>query len=388
MRVEADAPLTACNTLRVVAAARYLVRIGNGPPDRVARELSDLLGDPRFDHLPRMVLGGGSNVLFAGDYPGIVIMPRAGGIAVQEASESVIVTAAAGHDWHRLVGYAVARGWGGIENLSLIPGSVGAAPIQNIGAYGAQLSDVFVDLQAVPLAGGEPRTMDGAACAFGYRDSVFKHRLRDRMLVTEVRLRLRKRPRLSLEYAGVRDELAQMAVADPTVADVSRAIIGLRRRKLPDPELLPNAGSFFKNPVLTPEHYARVRERCPRLAGVTVDGGYKVPAAQLIEACGLRGRRFGRAGVAERHALVLVNHGGATGAELLAAAAAVEAAVMERFEVRLEREVRVIGGEEGGSRQLRTAVDNPMNAHHGDSAPRTGAAGASGAPTEMGVAGE
>ncbi len=370
MRVETDAPLTACNTLRVAATARYLVRVGNGPPDRVARELSELLGDPRFDRLPRMVLGGGSNVLFAGDYPGIVIMPRAGGIAVQEASESVIVTAAAGHDWHRLVGYAVARGWGGIENLSLIPGSVGAAPIQNIGAYGAQLSDVFVDLQAVPLAGGEPRTMDGAACAFGYRDSVFKHRLRDRMLVTEVRLRLRKRPRLSLEYAGVRDELAQMAVADPTVADVSRAIIGLRRRKLPDPELLPNAGSFFKNPVLTPEHYARVRERCPRLAGVTVDGGYKVPAAQLIEACGLRGRRFGRAGVAERHALVLVNHGGATGAELLAAAAAVEAAVMERFEVRLEREVRVIGGEEGGSRQLRTdrppaSRIRPRNARNG-----------------------
>jgi UDP-N-acetylmuramate dehydrogenase len=346
VRVETDAPLTTCNTLRVAATARYLVRVGSGPPDRVARELAELLADPRFDRLPRMVLGGGSNVLFAGDYPGVVILPRSGGIAVQEEeAESVIVTAAAGHDWHRLVGYAVARGWGGIENLSLIPGSVGAAPIQNIGAYGAQLSDVFVDLQAVPLAGGEPRTMDGAACAFGYRDSVFKHRLRDRMLITEVRIRLPKRPRLSLEYAGVRDELAQMAVADPTVADVSRAIVRLRRRKLPDPELLPNAGSFFKNPVLTPERYERVRERCPRLAGVTVDGGYKVPAAQLIEACGLRGRRFGRAGVAERHALVLVNHGGATGAEMLAAAAAVEAAVMERFEVRLEREVRVIGCE-------------------------------------------
>ena len=345
VRVETDAPLTTCNTLRVAATARYLVRVGSGLPDRVARELAELLADPRFDRLPRMVLGGGSNVLFAGDYTGIVIMPRSGGIAVQEASESVIVTAAAGQDWHRLVGYAVARGWGGIENLSLIPGSVGAAPIQNIGAYGAQLSDVFVDLQAVPLAGGEPRTMDGAACAFGYRDSAFKRGLRDRMLITEVRLRLRKRPRLNLEYAGVRAELAGMGIADPAVADVSRAIVRLRRRKLPDPEELPNAGSFFKNPVLAPERYERVRERCPQIAGVAVEGGHKVPAAQLIEACGLRGRRFGRAGVAERHALVLVNHGGATGAELLAAAEAVEAAVMERFEVRLEREVRVIGGE-------------------------------------------
>ena len=347
MRVETDAPLTGRNTLRVAATARYLVRVGGGPPDRVARELADLLGDPRFDRLPRMVLGGGSNVLFAGDYPGVVVLPRAGGVTVREEADSVIVTAAAGHDWHRLVAYAVACGWGGIENLSLIPGAVGAAPIQNIGAYGAQLSDVFVDLQAVPLDGGEPRTMDGAACAFGYRDSVFKHGLRDRMLIAEVRLRLRTRPELNLEYAGVREELAQMGVADPTVADVSRAIVRLRRRKLPDPEAEPNAGSFFKNPVLPADRYERVRERCPQIAGVAADGGYKVPAAQLIEACGLRGRRFGRAGVAERHALVLVNHGGATGAELLAAAEAVEAAVVERFEVRLEREVRVIGGEEG-----------------------------------------
>ena len=276
-----------------------------------------------------------------------VIMPRASGVEIQEAAESVIVTAAAGHDWHRLVEFTVARGWGGIENLSLIPGAVGAAPIQNIGAYGAQLSDVFVDLEAVPLDDGEPCIMDAAACAFGYRDSVFKQGLRDRMLITRVRLRLHKRPRLNLEYAGVREELTRMGVAEPTVADVSRAIVRLRRRKLPDPVSLPNAGSFFKNPVLAPDHYAQVRERCPRIGGVAVEGGHKVPAAQLIEACGLRGRHFGRAGVAERHALVLVNHGGATGAELLVAAAAVEEAVMERFAVRLEREVRVIGGEQG-----------------------------------------
>ena len=347
MRVEANASLAACNTLRVAATTRYLVRVGGTASEAVARDLAELLADPRYAGLPRMVLGGGSNVLFAGDYPGVVIMPRAAGISVQEASETVTVTAAAGHDWHRLVQFTVARGWGGLENLSLIPGSVGAAPIQNIGAYGAQLSDVFVDLEAVPLAGGEPRTMDAAACAFGYRDSVFKQVLRDRMLISHVRLRLTKRPRLNLEYAGVRDELAQMAVAEPSVADVSRAVVRLRRRKLPDPDTLPNAGSFFKNPVLTPDRYAEVRERCPHVAGVAVGaaGAFKVPAAQLIEACGLRGRRFGRAGVAERHALVLVNHGGATGADLLAAATAVEQAVMDRFAVQLEREVRIIGAE-------------------------------------------
>ena len=346
MRVEANVSLAACNTLRVAATARYLVRVGSTASETVARELADLLASPRFAGLPRMVLGGGSNILFAADFPGVVIMPHAGDVAVQEDAESVTVTAAAGHNWQRLVSFAVARGWGGIENLSLIPGSVGAAPIQNIGAYGAQLSDVFVDLEAVPLAGGEPRPMDAAACAFGYRDSVFKYSLRDRMLITRVRLRLHKRPRLNLEYAGVREELARMAVTEPTVADVSRAIVRLRRRKLPDPDTLPNAGSFFKNPVLTPDRFARARELVPGLAGVAVPGGYKVPAAQLIEACGLRGRRFGRAGVAERHALVLVNHGGATGAELLAAATAVEEAVGGRFAVRLEREVRVTGTEE------------------------------------------
>ena len=347
MRVETNAALAARNTLRVEAAARYLVHVAGAPPQRTARELGELLAAPRFAGLPRLVLGGGSNVLFAGDFPGVVIAPGGGGIAVREEADSVILTAAAGHDWHRLVSYAVARGWGGIENLSLIPGSAGAAPIQNIGAYGAQLSDVFVDLKAVPLDGGEPRVMDAAACAFGYRDSVFKHALRGRMLITRLRLRLRKRPRLRLDYAGVRAELARMAVAEPTVVDVSRAVVRLRRRKLPDPATLPNAGSFFKNPVLAPDRFARLRERCPAIAGTPAPGGhYKVPAAQLIEACGLRGRRFGRAGVAERHALVLVNYGGATGAELLAAANAVEAAVTERFEVRLEREVRVIGGHE------------------------------------------
>ena len=348
MRVEANASLAACNTLRVAATARYLARVGCAASEATGRELADLLADPRFQGLPRMVLGGGSNVLFAGDYPGVVIMPQAAGISVQEDNKSATVTAAAGHDWHRLVEFAVVRGWGGIENLSLVPGSVGAAPIQNVGAYGAQLSDVFVDLEAVPLAGGEPRTMDAAACAFGYRDSVFKQALRDCMLITRVRLRLDKRPRLNLEYAGVRAELARMAVTAPTVADVSRAIVRLRRRKLPDPDTLPNAGSFFKNPVLPPDRYALVRERCPHIAAAAVAGGFKVPAAQLIEACGLRGRRFGRAGVAERHALVLVNHGGATGSDLLAAAIAVEQAVTDRFAVRLEREVRVIGAEEGG----------------------------------------
>ena len=339
---EKNASLTSYNTFRVAATASYLVHVGGNPNDRMARDLSDLLAQPCFDRLPRMVLGGGSNVLFVGDYPGVVIIPGSGSISVQETASSVILTAAAGQNWHQLVKYAVKNGWGGVENLSLIPGSVGAAPIQNIGAYGAQLSDVFVDLKAVPLAGGAVRIMDHGSCGFGYRDSVFKNGLCDQMLITEMRIRLRKRPELNLGYAGLREELTRMAVVDPAVTDVSQAIVNLRRRKLPDTKLLPNAGSFFKNPVLTIEHYEQVRLRCPQIVGTTVEGGFKVPAAQLIEACGLRGQRFGGAGVAERHALVLVNHGGATGEDLLGAAMSVESAVMEQFAIILEREVNVI----------------------------------------------
>ena len=184
--------------------------------------------------------------------------------------------------------------------------------------------------------------MDHGSCDFDYRESVFKNSLCNQMLITEMRIRLCKRPQLNLGYAGLREELTRMAVVDPTVAEVSQAIVNLRRRKLPDPKLLPNAGSFFKNPVLTTEHYEEVRSRFPQIVGMAVEGGFKVPAAQLIEACGLRGQRFGRAGVAERHALVLVNHGGATGEDLLGAAMAVESAVMEQFEINLQREVSVI----------------------------------------------
>ena len=353
-RVAENVSLAARNTLRVAATARYLVGLAGAEPAAAAARLAGLLEQPRFRDLPRVVLGGGSNVLFVGNYPGLVIVPAATGIEVEDESrDHVTLAVAAGHDWHALVRFAVQRGWGGIENLSLIPGSVGAAPIQNIGAYGAQLSDVFVSLDAVALppgaslgAGRGWSTLDAAACEFGYRDSVFKRRLRDRALITRVRLRLDKRPRLRLEYPGVTDELAAAGAGDrPSVAAVSAAVIRLRRRKLPDPERLPNAGSFFKNPVLSAAQLAAVRRRCPEVRGRPAGGGYKVAAAQLIERCGLRGRRFGRAGVADRHALVLVNHGGATGAELLAAARAVADAVADRFGVRLEPEVRVIDGE-------------------------------------------
>ena len=383
MQVAQDVSLAAHNTLRVAATARYYVRLDTACAVTAAEQLAELLSQPRLRDRPRLVLGGGSNVLFVGDYPGVVVAPAATGIELQdESADHVILAVAAGHDWHRLVRHCVQRGWGGIENLSLIPGSVGAAPIQNIGAYGAQLSDVFVDLEAVPLvADGGPRTMDAAACGFGYRDSVFKRELRDRLLIARVRLRLDRRPRLRLDYPGLRDELAAVGPGGApgpggasglggapgageigatgvaaaggaagsaerwSVAAVSDAVIRLRRRKLPDPQRLPNAGSFFKNPVLSAAEFQAVRDRCPDLEGHPVAGGVKLWAAQLIEHCGLRGRRFGRAGVAAQHALVLVNHGGATGGELLAAAQAVTERVAERFGVELEPEVRVIEGE-------------------------------------------
>lgn len=342
MRITHHAELSNLNVFRVGARARHLLRLDSCNADGVAEEIAEFFTNPQLKGLPQLVLARGTNVLFVGDFPGVLIMLGGTGVTVEDQGDSIILTAASAHDWHQIVRFSVSQGWGGIENLSLIPGSIGAAPVQNIGAYGVQLSDVFHDLEAVPLSGGPPLTMDSRACGFGYRDSIFKHNVQDKVIVTQVRIRLKKNPVLKLEYLGIRQELNDLGVIEPSVADVSRAIIRLRSRKLPDPDRIPNAGSFFKNPVLTSDQYAYAKEHCAELKGIPEGLGYKVPAAQLIEACGLRGRRFGKAGIAVEHALVIVNYGGASGQELLSVVRRVEGEVLDRFGVQLEREVRVI----------------------------------------------
>lgn len=294
---------------------------------------------------PVLILGGGSNILFTQDWPGLVIRNNFRGIEVARRFKNRIwVRAGAGEVWHTLVQWAVQHGYGGIENLSLIPGSVGAAPVQNIGAYGVELKDVFVGLEAVELASGKVRYFNRKACRFGYRESVFKHEAKGRYCITAVTLSLSTgQHRLNTAYGDIRKTLESMGVATPDLGAVSEAVIRIRRSKLPDPAQIGNCGSFFKNPELDRTVLDRIRINHPATPHYDLpDGRVKVPAGWLIEQCGWKGKRVGNTGCYEKQALVLVNYGGATGPEVKALAEAIIASVEETFGVRLEPEVNMV----------------------------------------------
>lgn len=299
-------------------------------------------------HAPRpiLVLGGGSNVLLTQNWPGTVLKNEIKGIqAVQETDQQVWLRVGAGEVWHHLVEYAVAHNYGGLENLSLIPGSVGASPIQNIGAYGVEIKDVFAELEAIDLLTGETRLFTKSACAFGYRDSVFKHDAKGRYAIAYVTFCLQKPPHtLHLGYGDVQKTLEAMGVSEaPTIADVSRAVVAIRRSKLPDPTELGNCGSFFKNPEISAAQAARFLAANPNAPHYPLpDGRIKVPAGWLIEQCGWKGVRIGNTGSHEKQALVLVNYGAATGREVLELAENIIESVAHRFHISLEPEVNLL----------------------------------------------
>lgn len=339
LRMERQAPLAGCNTLRVAATATLLARVSD------PAVLAEVLQLDEVRDAPLLVLGEGSNVLFAGDPVGPVVQLDLREISMLEQDGAhALVRAGAGMRWDDLVHWTLDRGLEGLENLALIPGLVGAAPVQNIGAYGTEIGEFIDTVEAVDRSSGEVRRFDNAACAFGYRDSRFK-REPDRWMVTAIELRLPRRHELRLDYAGVRAELAAMGTDVPRAVDVAEAVTRLRTRKLPDPARIGNAGSFFKNPqvdaamadALRAEHAA-----LPVYPGVEASVR-KLSAGWLIDACGWKGHRDGDAGISAQHALVLVNHGHATGAELLDLARRVAASVHERFGVCLEPEPRIIG---------------------------------------------
>ncbi|MEO8067486.1 MAG: UDP-N-acetylmuramate dehydrogenase [Flavobacteriales bacterium] len=301
--------------------------------------------------LKRLVLGGGSNILLTQDFKGVVLVNELPGMELlREDEENVWVRAGAGLVWHDLVVQCVRRGWGGIENMSLIPGKVGAAPMQNIGAYGVELKDVFHDLQALRIEDGEHITFDKAACAFGYRESFFKREGRDRFVILNVTLRLSKRPEVNTSYGNIQQELDKRGIASPTIADVSDAVIAIRRSKLPDPAVIGNAGSFFKNPIVTAEVATRIRTEHPDMPGYPVTGhsansqapAVKLAAGWLIEKAGWKGYREGAFGVHAAQALVLVNHGGAKGKDIFNLSTRIVEDVKQRFGVELEREVNIL----------------------------------------------
>ena len=322
------------NTLGIDVRARALL------PVHGVDDLHAVRADAALNSLPRLVLGGGSNLLFTRDFDGLVLHMRGAGIAiVGESSDAVLVRAAAGENWHGLVTWTLAHGLGGLENLSLIPGSVGASPIQNIGAYGSELKDCFDTLTAFDFETGDLLQLDRAACEFGYRDSVFKHRLRERAVILDVTFALPKQWRPNLRYTELAQEIAVRGLAAPGPTDISDAVMAIRRRKLPDPALVGNAGSFFKNPVVSALRRDALLARHPQLVShAQGDGSFKLAAGWLIDQCGWKGRTLGAAGVYEKQALVLVNRGGASGAEIVALAEAIQQDVEARFGVRLEPE--------------------------------------------------
>ena len=337
LRWEEGARLTDASTLRLESTARLRARAADPDGARKALERSEALG------LPLWVLGGGSNVLLAERLEGVVLQLEDRRFEARVDGDRVRLRVGAGHDWHALVRRTVEAGWWGLENLALIPGSVGAAPVQNLGAYGRELSEVCTGVRALRRADGAVLDLAAEECAFAYRDSRFR-RAPGAWILLEVSFELSRRGVAHLDYAGVRESLGSRAADDPRA--VADAVAELRLRRLPDPLREPNAGSFFKNPVLSRAAWEALAQEHAELPGHESDGGVKVPAAWLIERCGWRGRRRGPLRVSERHALVLVHEGGAGATELLAFAAEIRASVEERFGVRLEREPVLLGRDE------------------------------------------
>ncbi len=372
MHLDQKVSLKALHTFGMEVEARYFVEA------KTHSEVLTLLNYRHMIHMPILFLGGGSNVLFTSDFAGIVIRINSKGIVIREEDDThVVVTAEAGENWDDFVKYCSDRGWAGLENLSLIPGTVGAAPIQNIGAYGVEVKDLIEAVQVVEINSGKQKRYSGAECQFGYRDSIFKRALKGKVIILNVTFKLVKTnplvssstgfPMFQLDYGDIRGELQHLGIADPTIVDVREAVCNIRRRKLPDPAQIGNAGSFFKNPVISHDLLVSLQDSFPGMPfypqtirkipspgknpnhnelnptdrSMNFDHA-KIPAAWLIEQCGWKGYRNGDAGVHPGQPLVLVNYGYATGHQILELATRITDSVYQKFTIRLETEVNII----------------------------------------------
>ncbi len=369
MHLDQKVSLKAHNTFGMEVEARYFVEA------KTHSEVLTLLNYRHMIHMPILFMGGGSNILFTQSFSGIVIKINSRGIEIKEENDRcVFVTAEAGENWDEFVQYCVDRGWAGLENLSLIPGKVGAAPIQNIGAYGVEVRDTIDSVQVVEINSGKQKRYTNAECNFGYRDSIFKRELKGRVIILNVTFKLIKVNGISdsgdtglqvyrvtglpgdksvdstvlkLDYGDIRAELLSTGVTEPTIADVREAVCNIRRRKLPDPAVVGNAGSFFKNPVIGKDLLDSLLGIFPSMpfypqAPENTEANIKVPAAWLIEQCGWKGYRSGDAGVHPGQPLVIVNYGTASGLQILELATQIADSVHQKFGIRLEREVNVV----------------------------------------------
>ena len=350
MLVEPNTPLQTYNSFGISAKALQLVRVHSDA------DVQAVLADAALRDAPKFVLGGGSNIVLTGDVKPLVLKVEMKGMRlVEETDKAWIVEAAAGEKWHDLVAWTLAQGWPGLENMALIPGTVGASPVQNIGAYGVELQDRFHALDAIDLTTGRSFSLDAAQCAFGYRDSVFKHEssganglgLAGKALITRVRFLLRKDWKPVLGYLDLERKMAETGISQPTAQQIFEWVCAIRQAKLPDPAVIGNAGSFFKNPTVTQDQCDDIIAREPKVVHYLLDDGrIKLAAGWLIDACGWKGKTVGHAGVYEKQALVLVNVGGTehpcTGGEVMTLAKAIQTSVYERFGIRLEPEPVVV----------------------------------------------
>jgi len=335
--IQENVSLAACNTFHLDIRARYLVEL------TTVSVMTEFLKDPGSHISPRFVLGGGSNVLFISDFDGMIIRPVIKGIEViGDERDQMLVRAGAGESWDSFVEWCVSAGLGGIENLSLIPGTVGASPVQNIGAYGVEIRELIHSVEAVRLDDGEMITLDGNDCRFGYRDSVFKHEFRNKFVITSVIYSFSKNYGPRTGYADLARALDKFP--EVNARTIREAVIAIRRNKLPDPEEIGNAGSFFKNPVIQANRAISLRKTYPDLPVYNLSGEQaKLSAAWLIDRCGLKGAREGNTGTYWKQPLILVNYGQATGNEILGFARKIQRSVMDQFGINLELEVNVVG---------------------------------------------
>jgi len=325
------------NTFGIDASAKYFLEVDSIPA------IQSYLEDKKINAEPRLILGGGSNMLFTKNFDGIVVRNCIKGIELlKEDSEYYYVKAGAGESWHGFVMHCIGKNYAGVENLSLIPGSVGAAPIQNIGAYGVEQKEVFFELEAIDLKEKKSIKINKSDCQFGYRDSIFKREAKGKYIITSVTFRLLKKPKLNTSYGAIDQEMEKMGVKEVSIAAISQAVCNIRRSKLPNPEVLGNAGSFFKNPTISAEQFHAIKAKFPNVVAYPSDANFKLAAGWLIEQCGWKGKQVGNTGVHKDQALVLVNYGNANGAEVFELSGKIMESVKVKFGVELEREVVVV----------------------------------------------
>lgn len=340
MNIQENSSLKHLNSFGIDVSTKYFAKFNH--IDELAEVASFIKMRPA--PINSMILGGGSNILFTKNYDGLILKNQLKGIElVKEDAEYVYLKAGAGESWHRFVQYCITKNVGGVENLSLIPGNVGASPMQNIGAYGVEIKDVFEELEAWHLNDQQLVTFSLNDCAFGYRESVFKRQLKNQFAITSVTYKLRKQPIFNVSYGAIQQELERMGVQQLSIANIAQAVINIRTSKLPDPAQIGNAGSFFKNPTVTTFVFEQLQQLFPQIVGYHLhDGSVKLAAGWLIEQCGFKGFRKGDVGCYSKQALVLVNYGTASGVEIFDLSQKIIEAVQQKFSVLLEREVNIM----------------------------------------------